>query len=159
MTSTVTIRTADERDLDAIWRVHAAAIERTCAAHYPAEVIDAWVERLKPESYRGVVRRGVVVIAEEDGKVVGFGQLDLPAGEVQAVYVSPDAQSGGVGGALLAYLEDAAARAGVTVATLKATLNAESFYAERGWRATGRHLNKITQRIGLTCIAMEKRLG
>lgn len=158
MAATVTIRTADERDLDAIWRVHAAAIERTCAGHYSDRVIRAWVERLRPESYRGVVRRGAIVIAEHDGTVVGFGQLDLPAGEIQAVYVSPEAQSAGVGGALLAYLEDAALRAGVAVATLKSTLNAEPFYAARGWRATGCAVHKITQQVSLTCVAMEKTL-
>src|SRR5512146_123533 len=123
MPTTLTIRTADERDVDAIWRVHTSAIATTCARCYSEDVILAWVERLKPASYRGVVNRGVVVIAEEGDEVVGFGQIDLPSGEIHAVYVSPDAQGQGVGGAVLEHLETLAMREGVSSVTLKATLN------------------------------------
>jgi len=159
VTATLTIRPAADGDVHAIWRIHTAAIEATCAGHYPEEVIDAWIERLKPESYRGVVRRGGVVIAEHDVQAVGFGQIDLPNGEIQAVYVAPDAQCQGVGAALLAHLERLAAHQGMARITLKATINAEAFYATRGWRTIGHDLHKITQDIGLKCIAMEKDLS
>jgi len=159
MPTTLTIRTARDGDVGAIWRVHTRAIEGTCAGHYPDEVIAAWVERLKPDSYLGVVKRGIVVIADDGFDIVGFGQLDLPNGEIQAVYVSPDAQGRGVGDALLAHLERLACREGTARLTLKATLNAEAFYAARGWRTVGRDVHKITQRISLACVAMEKTLG
>ncbi len=159
MTATLSIRVAVDDDATAIWRVHTAAIRRTCAGHYPPEVIAAWVERLKPESYRGVLRRGGVVIAEDDAQVVGFGQIDLPNGEIQAVYVAPEAQGQGVGAALLAHLEQLASGQGTSRLTLKATINAECFYAARGWRTIGRDVHKITQQVGLKCIAMEKQLG
>jgi GNAT superfamily N-acetyltransferase len=158
VTATLTIRTAGESDVSAIWRVHTNAIQATCAGHYPKEVITAWIERLKPGSYRSVVRRGGVVIAEADSKAVGFGQINLPSGEIEAVYVAPDAQCQGVGAALLAHLEHLASREGMSRITLKSTINAEPFYAARGWRAVGRDLRKITQEIGLNCIAMEKEL-
>jgi putative acetyltransferase len=157
--ATLSIRVAVDDDATAIWRVHSAAIRETCAGHYPPGVIAAWVERLKPESYRGVLRRGGVVIAEDNARVVGFGQIDLPNGEIQAVYVSPDVQGQGVGAALLAHLEELAGRQGMSRVTLKATINAECFYAAHGWRTTGRDVHKITQQVGLKCIAMEKHLG
>ncbi len=158
MTGTLAIRPAADDDVDAIWRVHTTAIEATCAGHYPPEVIAEWIARLKPESYRGVVKRGGVVVAESGSQAVGFAQIDLPHGEIQAVYVSPDAQCHGVGAALLAHLEGLAAAQGLSRVTLKSTLNAERFYASHGWRTIGRDLHKITQQIGLKCIAMEKRL-
>jgi GNAT superfamily N-acetyltransferase len=99
------------------------------------------------------------LIAENGRDAVGFGQLDLPNGEIQAVYVSPDAQGRGVGGALLAHLEHLARREGAARITLKATLNAEAFYAAHGWRTVGRDVHKITQRISLTYVAMEKTVG
>ncbi len=157
MIAALTIRSAVDADAAAIWEVHSAAIERTCGRHYPTHVIGAWLERLKPESYAGVLRRGGVVVAEENGRVVGFGQIDLANREIQAVYVSPDAQGRGVGAALLARLEEIALREGLSQLTLKATLNAESFYAAHGWRTIARDLHKITQQIGLKCIAMEKQ--
>lgn len=158
MTATLMVRPAAGDDATAIWRVHTAAIRETCAVYYPPQVIAAWIERLKPASYGGVLRRGGVVIAEDNGAVVGFGQIDLPNGEIQAVYVSPDAQGQGVGAALLAHLEHIGGALGLTRMTLKATINAEHFYAARGWRTTGRTVNKITQRIALKCVAMEKRI-
>ncbi len=158
MAASFTIRTAGDSDLEAIWRVHRAAIEQTCARRYDADVIAAWVARLKPESYRGVVQRGVVVIAEDEGEAIGFGQLDSTAGEIQAVYVAPAAQGRGVGAALLAHLEQAALTAGRSRITLQATLNAESFYASHGWRTTGRDVRKITQHVSLDCVSMEKSL-
>lgn len=158
MTPPLIIRPAVASDVDAIWRVHTTAIEATCAGHYGKDVIAAWIERLKPESYRSVVARGGVVVAEYESQAVGFGQIDVATGEIQAVYVAPDAQCQGVGAAVLAHLEALATREGISRITLKATINAEAFYASRGWRSVGRALNKITQEIGLTCIAMEKQL-
>jgi hypothetical protein len=64
MCTTLTIRAAAETDVQAIWRVHRSAIWETCGGHYPPEVIAAWVERLKPDSYRRVVRRGGVVVGD-----------------------------------------------------------------------------------------------
>ncbi len=159
MTLPFTIRTAGETDLEAIWRVHKAAIEETCATRYGSDVIGAWVERLKPEGYRGVVQRGIVVIAEDDGTAIGFGQLDIAAGEIQAVYVLPIAQGRGVGAALLAHLEEVAMTHGHSRLTLQATLNAEAFYAAHGWRMTGHDVRKITQDVSLRCVSMEKVLG
>ena len=159
MTAAMTIRSAEDADATAIWRVHTTAIQETCGRHYPQEVIAAWVERLKPESYGGALRRGGVVVAEDGTRVSGFGQIDLATGEIQAVYVSPDVQGRGVGAALLAHLERLAGGQGLSRITLKATLNAEDFYTARGWRTIGRDLHKITQQIGLQCIAMEKDLG
>jgi GNAT superfamily N-acetyltransferase len=154
-----TIRAAADTDLDAIWRVHRTAILHTCATHYGTDVITAWVERLKPESYRGVVQRLVVVIAEDEAEAIGFGQLDVAAGEIQAVYVLPAAQGRGVGAALLAHLEQVALSRGLGRVSLQATLNAESFYAAHGWHATGRDVRKITQQVALSCVSMEKTLG
>lgn len=158
MTGILTIRPAVDSDVHGIWSVHAAAIATTCAGHYAPEVIEAWIERLKPESYRGVVRRGGVVVAEYESGTVGFGQIDVANAEIQAVYVSPDAQGHGVGAALLAHLENLAEREGLRHLTLKATINAEPFYLARGWRSLGCDLHKITQEIGLHCVAMEKHL-
>lgn len=158
MTLPFTIRTAGDADLEAIWRVHRTAIEQTCATRYGPDVISAWVERLKPESYRGVVQRGIVVIAEDHDETIGFGQLDLAAGEIQAVYVFPGAQGRGVGAALLAHLEHVALTHGLCDITLQATLNAETFYAAHGWQTTGRDVRKITEQVSLACVAMEKSL-
>ncbi len=158
MTATLTIRAATESDIPAIWGVHSSAISGTCQTHYSDEVIRAWVERLKPESYRAVVKRAMVLLAEDADRPVGFGQIDLAKAEIQAVYVEPAAQSRGVGATLLKALEEVAVQHRLPRITLKATLNAEQFYAARGWRTTAHEVNKITEQIGVECVEMEKVL-
>lgn len=159
MTSTLIVRPASEGDLHAIWHVHTRAIATTCRSHYADAVIAAWVERLKPESYRSVLKRAMVFLAEDESGVVGFGQIDLAAAEVQAVYVLPDAQGRGIGAVLLARLEAAAAEGGLSHITLKATLNAEPFYRAHGWHATSNDVHKITEQIAVACVSMEKPIA
>lgn len=158
MAVALTIRQASEHDIDAIWRVHSRAVGTTCRSHYPGSVIDAWVARLKPESYRAVVRRAVVLVAELEGEIIGFSQIDIKEAEIQAVYVLPGMEGRGFGAALLAEAESRAVAAGLTRLTLKATLNAEDFYAKRGWRPVTHDVHKITEEISLTCVAMAKDL-
>ena len=70
----------------------------------------------------------------------GSGFLD-PAHDrarIRAFFVAPHAARRGVGAALLAACERAAADAGFTGLALMATLPGEPFYAAHGFRATGR---------------------
>jgi GNAT superfamily N-acetyltransferase len=91
--------------------------------------------------------------------VVGFGELDLQRGEIVAVYVLPDAAGTGVGSDLLAHLEETARAADRTRLTLCASLNAEAFYARRGWRAGGREKHRLTPGVAVDCVRMDKDLA
>ncbi|HZB22317.1 MAG TPA: GNAT family N-acetyltransferase [Gaiellaceae bacterium] len=88
----------------------------------------------------------VVLAAEQDGDVVGMGQLALdPAengrhrAEIQRVAVAPDARGGGVGRALMRALEDAARGRGVTLAWLTTHdgTDATHFYESIGYTKLG----------------------
>ena len=100
-----------------------------------------------------------MVVAERDGDVVGFGELDLERREVVAVYVLPDAAGAGVGTALLAHLEAMARSHGLERLTLCASLNAETFYAHRGWRAGAREKHRLTGAVAVDCVRMDKALA
>jgi len=63
-----------------------------------------------------------------EGDVAGFGHLDVDAGEVRAVYVSPTYAGEGVGTRLLETLEARAGEAGLDELTLASSLNAVGFY-------------------------------
>src|SRR5439155_619481 len=73
-------------------------------------------------------------VAERQGQIVGFGQLDPRRGEIEACYVAPGAVGFGIGKALLGRMEEEARRRGHSVVHLNATLNAESFYERMGYR-------------------------
>ncbi|HEX7957782.1 MAG TPA: hypothetical protein VF508_12600, partial [Pyrinomonadaceae bacterium] len=71
-----TVRRAVQEDREGIWRAHFAAISVTCASHYSQEVIRIWAGGLRPEKYERAIRENEFFVAEEDGAVVGFAELD-----------------------------------------------------------------------------------
>ena len=152
------IRPAVDGDADAVWRVHTASVRRLCAGWYTEHEIAVWTGRLVVDAYRRAMQQHVMVVAEREGVVVGFGELDPARGEIVAVYVRPDATGDGVGSALLAHLERAAQAAGHRRLTLCASLNAEGFYARRGWRAGGRENHRLTLGVAVDCVRMDKVL-
>src|SRR5262249_31304521 len=107
------IRRADDRDCEPIWRVHTQAIRASCRDHYTAAEIELWAGSKRTDAYREPMRTRAVYVAERGGEIVGFGQLDVERGEVEALYVSPDAAHTGVGSALLAQLEQVATQSGL----------------------------------------------
>lgn len=153
------IRRADPADRDAIWKVHVESVRVLCAGWYSSEQITVWTERLLPDSYRQAFERCEMVVAERNAEIVGFGQLDLGRAEVEAVYVMPTAVGDGVGTALLVHLEAIARERGLRVLGLCASLNAEAFYAHRGYRARGREKHPLTAVMAVDCIRMEKALA
>ncbi len=153
-----TIREATDRDREAIWRVHTEAIRVTCAGSYSDTQIATWTGLLTPDSYRRVVVNHRMIVAEAEGRVIGFGQLDPKGGEVLALYVLPRASRQGVGSQLLARLERAAVAIGLALVWVRATLNAESFYARRGYRTKGIAEHDIIPNVRLACVVMEKLL-
>jgi GNAT superfamily N-acetyltransferase len=155
----VKIRRADPADRESIWKVHVESVRVLCAGWYSSEQITVWTERLLPDSYRQAFERCEMVVAERKAEIVGFGQLDLGRAEVEAVYVMPTAVGGGVGTALLAHLETIARERGLRVLGLCASLNAEAFYAHRGYRARGREKHPLTAVMAVDCIRMEKALA
>jgi N-acetylglutamate synthase-like GNAT family acetyltransferase len=81
-----------------------------------------------------------VVIAESDGRAIGFGGLDLTAKEqLRWLYLLPDYQRGGFGSKILQHLESIAWRSGLQSIRLHSTPNAVEFYSKRGYRRVEDH--------------------
>ncbi len=66
--------------------------------------------------------------------MVGFGDLNLKAGEVEAVFVDPQFGRRGIGSQVLQALEELARKQGLTVLIVDASLNAVEFYVRAGYR-------------------------
>ena len=97
------------------------------------------------------------MIAELDGRVVGYGALDPFTNEVEAVFVDPLASGRGVGRALLQAVEDLAASKGIHL-RLASTPNAERFYRGAGYSAIQRQEYALPSGLKLAAILMEKNL-
>jgi GNAT superfamily N-acetyltransferase len=153
------IRAAVGDDAEAVWRVHTSSIRELCAGWYTEQEITAWTGRLIAEAYRRAIEAHVMIVAERDGAIVGFGELDLERGEIVAVYVLPEAAGTGVGADLLAHLEETARATDHARLTLCASLNAEAFYARHGWRAGAREKHRLTPGVAVDCVRMDKDLA
>jgi len=153
-----TVRRADETDREAIWKVHTRSIRELCGNFYQPHEIAAWIGFRTPNSYLDVIRGQFVFVAEREGEVVGFSQLDPSKGEVEALYILPEAAGTGIGRALLSRTEEEARKEGIERLRLSSTLNAESFYTRLGYRPLGRAKHAINEAVTLDCIRMEKLL-
>jgi ribosomal protein S18 acetylase RimI-like enzyme len=154
----VTIRRARLEDKEAIWRVHSSAIKGTCKSHYLPEQIQGWAGLHEPESYRELIQSKEFLVAEDDGLIVGFGQLNQQNGEVEAVYVSPDYGGLGVGSALLKQLEEVAQESGIASLHLLSSLNAVSFYERAGYIRGREAMHQLRNGIELALVYMDKKL-
>ena len=154
----VTIRRARLEDKEAIWRVHSSAIKGTCKSHYLPAQIQGWASLLEPENYRELIQSREFLVAEDDGLIVGFGQLNQQSGEVEAVYVRPDYGGRGVGSALLKQLEGVAQESGIASLHLLSSLNAVSFYERAGYIRGGEGTHQLRDSIALALVYMDKKL-
>lgn len=152
------MRPARESDVEAIYRVHTESIRALCRERYGEREVAAWIAFRPPESYQLAFASRELFVAEWQGVVVGFGQLDARRGEIEACYVAPDAVRSGVGAALLTRMEEEARRHGHAVVHLNATLNAELFYARMGYRWLGAARHRVADGMELDCTRMEKTL-
>ena len=80
------------------------------------------------------IGNAVVLVAEVDGRVVGFGGTDLKTmSELKWLYVLAETQRLGIGSALLKTLETMAASAGLDTIRLHAAPEAVEFYQRHGY--------------------------
>jgi N-acetylglutamate synthase-like GNAT family acetyltransferase len=154
----VTIRKATQADRVGIYKVHRSAALELGASHYGAAELEAWVSHLRADLYEQAITTQEVVVAEADGAVVGFGQLNLETGVVEAVYVSPARAGQGVGASLLHTLEQSAHAAGIEQLRLDASLNSVGFYEHMGYRAERAGVHQTRGGREIRCVHMRKGL-
>lgn len=152
------IRRATIADAPAICRIHARAIRQTCGQVYSPRAIETWLEMLRPEKYHEQIATMIFRVAEQRGDLVGFALFFPRSGELNALYVDPEAQGRGIGTALLEDVHRLARSLGLGVVHLRATLNAETFYARNGYVAERRTEHRLTADVVLPCIVMTRVL-
>jgi putative acetyltransferase len=158
-TKMFTIRKARQEDKESIWRVHAKAIRETCVSHYSQEVVSIWAERLRPEKYGEAISSNEFFVAQENGAVVGFGELNQSGGEITGLYVSPDVAGRGVGWKLLCTLEERARTLGLETLYLTSSLNAVSFYERAGFKTLEKMTHTLSPGVERASVRMFKDLS
>jgi GNAT superfamily N-acetyltransferase len=150
------VRRAAQRDAPLVAGIHIRTWQRAYRGQLPDAFLDAmgaqferrtsfWADQIRVRA--GLDDRAILV-AEEDGTVVGFATCgpsedeprDEAVGEVYAIYVEPDHWGSGHGralfGAATAVLTDAGFRE-ATLWVLATNARARRFYEIAGWRTDG----------------------
>ena len=146
----VTVRPATVADAPAMGQL----VVRAWQAAYRGQMPDDYLNGLRAEEraayWDGVLRRedrrGVILVAERDGEVVGFaaaGPSPDPqgAGELYAINVDSDHWGGGAGRALLGAAQAELDRMGFAESVLwvlPGNARARRFYERAGWVAEAR---------------------
>jgi putative acetyltransferase len=159
----VTIRPAIVDDARRILEAHSAAVHRTAAREYASDILVAWAAPLDVDNVQrmaGIIasQSELLLVAEIDGRVVGFGSIVPKNSELRAVYVHPDFGREGVGSRILSALEDLARQHGLTELAMDASLNAEDFYLNHGFAVVERGEHTLRTGARMCCVKMRKAL-
>lgn len=125
------------------------------ARDYTREQLDAWATgQVDLGQWNRTLEEHHTVVAEEDGRIVGFGDMD-GTGYLDRLYVHKDFQGRGIAAAICDALEG-----GVSVGRLwvQASITARPFFERRGYRVVKEQ--QVERRgVLLTNFVMEKIRG
>lgn len=125
------------------------------AAHYTPAQLDAWAPASGPDlqDWEERFQNHITLVAEVEGRLAGFADLDPVQGYLDRLYVGSRFQRRGVASALCDALEQAAA--GRPIVT-HASRTARPFFEQRGYRTV--QARQVQRRgVSLENFLMEKR--
>jgi GNAT superfamily N-acetyltransferase len=152
------IRTAREADIAHIKAMHRRAITILGRSHYTTDELESWAAGLDAKFYQDALQAADLfeIAQTADGTVIAMGATRR--NEVWLLYTDPDHAGEGIGGMLLARAETDIIAREYDVFTMRASLNAEAFYAHRGYHPMVYSGHKTRGGLILSAVTMEKRV-
>lgn len=127
------IREYRPSDLREIVELFYDTVHTVNAGDYTSEQLNAWADGSPDLAEWGrTLSEHIAFVAEEDGGLVGFGDMDA-SGYLDRLYVHKDRQRRGVASALCDALEGAVAADRIVT---HASITARPFFESRGYRVT-----------------------
>ena len=127
------LRPFRDSDAGSTREVFEAAIRGTAAAYYTPEQIDAWCPATHdPQAWAAARARAWTIVAEVDDRVVGFSDL-RDDGELDMLFVAPEAGGRGVARALVAEVLAEARRRQLSRVTTRASRAARPAFERFGF--------------------------
>ncbi len=171
---TITIRTAQAADIPAIRAMQEKSMRVLGGNHYTPDEIAAFVAQFGTMDF-AVVREGHFLVAtDQNGSLLGSGGWSRLApgyqrgsgaasprrdiATVRGVFVDPGATRNGIGTTIMRHTEADAARHGVSMLKLTATLSGVALYEALGYRETARRAIDLRDGLRFGCVDMEKQL-
>lgn len=136
------VRRAKLEDALGIHEAHMRSIREVCSQDHSPEEIRGWGNRPYLEDQRlNAIKNHCVWVVENSGKIEGYGHLvvnsEIARGHVMGLYLVPEANGKGLGGAIVREMVAEAKRLGVFEIGLESTLTAHGFYRKIGFADSG----------------------
>lgn len=149
----MTVRKYRPPDLREILELFYDTVHTVNAGDYTPQQLDAWADGAPDlREWDRSLREHIAFVAEEDGAIVGFGDIDA-SGYLDRLYVHKDFQRRGAASALCAALEGAVESERIVT---HASITARPFFEGRGYRVV-RERRVIRHGVSLTNYRMERR--
>ena len=149
------LRLYRDGDLPALLELFYSTVHTVCARDYTPAQLDAWAPQKPDEAAWDVsLRSRTTLVAEEDGAILGFGNIG-PDAYLDLLYVHKDHQRQGIASVLCDFLETLYP---VDRITVHASETAWPFFEKQGYRMLR---SQRVERRGqvLTNYVMEKELS
>lgn len=151
------IRKYHPKDFTEVVHVFYAAVHAIENRDYTKAQLEAWAPaELKGYLGNESLLRNYVLVAEEAGKIIGFGDCS-DEGYLDRLYVHPCYQRQGVATGIADELEKYAVRKGAKTLTTHASVTAKPFFEKRGFLVMEKQ-SRTRKGQSLTNFLMEKSL-
>lgn len=135
-----------------------SSVHGIARSHYSQRQLDAWAPRdYAPETWARRIRENQPYVAELDGELVGFADIQRD-GYIDQFFVAEKAAGKGVGGALMRRLEQQADSWHLTRLSSNVSLAAQPFFRRFGFRIVQRQTVTISG-VSLVNARMEKLMS
>ncbi|MCM1532416.1 MAG: GNAT family N-acetyltransferase [Bacteroides sp.] len=125
------LRPYDSDDLEEILQLFYETVHRVNIRDYSEEQVNAWASgRVNREDWDASLRNHISMVAVDNGKIVGFGDMDS-SGYLDRLYVHYAHQRKGIATVICNRLESLAKADCITV---HASITARPFFEKRGYK-------------------------
>ena len=155
----IALRKCQPEDTESLLRLFYDTVHTINSKDYPPEQLDAWAPKLPDiKRWRARFKSSKTMVAEMDGILVGFGNIERESSTIAMLYVHKDHQDVGVATAVLKKLEKELKKGGADVARAEANITSRPFFEKRGYQLVREH-RKMLNGIEFLNFIMEKPLG
>lgn len=126
------IRRYRPSDLPLIEKLFYDTVHTVNAKDYTQEQLDAWADgKISEQAWDDSFQKHYTIVAEKNGDIIGFGDIDTENAYLDRLYVHKDHQRQGIASSICDELEN-----NCTLRPIKvhASITAKAFFEKRGYR-------------------------
>lgn len=120
-------------DTEEIMKLFYNTVHEINIQDYTHEQVNAWAsENMDYEVWHNRLQTKLPYIAEDNGEIVGFGELEAD-GHIDCFYCHSKYQKKGIGSKLLSHIENTAKSQGIKRLYTEASITAKPFFQSKGF--------------------------